>query len=106
MTSDLTPYIICAFPFFSSILHLKQSVTLYYHQTMSSYTSEYPSGNEFDPDYKTFFEKFYETSDSPSAHEEYSKQFTQDATLIMPTKKVQGREGTHILVRFFDYCAV
>lgn len=72
---------------------------------MSSYTSEYPSGNDFDSEYKTFFEKFYETSDSPSAHEEYSKQFTQDATLIMPAKKVQGREGTNVPDRHFDHHA-
>ncbi|KAI4749295.1 hypothetical protein E4T50_00479 [Aureobasidium sp. EXF-12298] len=53
---------------------------------------EYPAGDKFDPEYKTFFEKFYETSDTPTAHEEYSKQFTQDATLIMASKNVQGRE--------------
>jgi hypothetical protein len=63
---------------------------------MSSYTSEYPAGDKFDPEYKTFFEKFYETSDTPTAHEEYSKQFTQDATLIMASKKVQGREGLYM----------
>lgn len=66
---------------------------------MSSYTSEYPAGDKFDPEYKTFFEKFYETSDTPTAHEEYSKQFTQDATLIMASKKVQGREGLHMRSR-------
>ncbi|KAI5242282.1 hypothetical protein E4T47_03306 [Aureobasidium subglaciale] len=59
---------------------------------MSSYTSEYPAGDKFDPAYKAFFESFYETSDTPDAHEKYSKQFTQDATLIMASKKVQGRE--------------
>ncbi|KAI4729043.1 hypothetical protein E4T49_03235 [Aureobasidium sp. EXF-10728] len=53
---------------------------------------EYPAGDKFDLEYKTFFEKFYETSDTPTAHEEYSKQFTQNATLIMASKKVQGRE--------------
>ncbi|KAI4806208.1 hypothetical protein E4T45_10914, partial [Aureobasidium sp. EXF-8846] len=59
---------------------------------MSSYVSEYPAGSDFDSDYKTFFEKFYETSDTPGAHERYSKQFTQDATLIMASRKVQGRQ--------------
>ena len=66
---------------------------------MSSYTSEYPSGNEFDSEYKIFFERFYKTSDTPGAHEEYSKQFTQDATLIMASKKVQGREGVCLCPR-------
>ncbi|CAD0089101.1 unnamed protein product, partial [Aureobasidium vineae] len=66
---------------------------------MSSYTSEYPAGDKFDPEYRTFFEKFYETSDTPTAHEEYSNQFTQNATLIMASKKVQGREGLYKLSR-------
>ncbi|KAI4721090.1 hypothetical protein E4T48_02650 [Aureobasidium sp. EXF-10727] len=57
---------------------------------------EYPAGDKFDPEYKTFFEKFYETSDTPTAHEEYSKQFTQNATLIMASKKVQGREALKV----------
>jgi hypothetical protein len=69
---------------------------------MSSYTPEYPSGNDFDSEYKTFFERFYKTSDTPGAHEEYSKQFTQDATLIMASRKVQGRQGVHILEGFYD----
>lgn len=60
---------------------------------MSSYASEYPAGDKFDPEYKAFFEQFYETSDTPSAHEKYSNQFTQDATLIMASKNAQGREG-------------
>ncbi|THW76639.1 hypothetical protein D6D17_10423 [Aureobasidium pullulans] len=59
---------------------------------MSSYASEYPAGDKFDPEYKAFFEQFYETSDTPSAHEKYSNQFTQDATLIMASKNAQGRE--------------
>jgi hypothetical protein len=63
---------------------------------MSSYTSEYPAGHDFDPEYKAFFENFYQTSDTPGAHEKYSKQFTQDATLIMASNRVQGRGGVLI----------
>ncbi|KAI5210264.1 hypothetical protein E4T38_02040 [Aureobasidium subglaciale] len=69
---------------------------------MSSYTSEYPADDEFDPAYKAFFESFYETSDTPDAHERYSKQFTQDATLIMASKKVQGREGVYLYSKLPD----
>lgn len=58
-----------------------------------SYASEYPPGDKFDPEYKAFFERFYQTSDTPDVHEEYSKQFTEDATLIMASKKAQGRNG-------------
>lgn len=59
---------------------------------MSSYASEYPSGN-FDPAYKAFFERFYQISDTPEAHEEYSKQFTSDADLIMASTRVKGTSG-------------
>lgn len=64
---------------------------------MSSYASQYPAGDKFDPEFKAFFENFYQTSDTPDAHEKYSKQFTQDATLIMASKKAQGREGMQLL---------
>jgi hypothetical protein len=60
---------------------------------MSSYASEYPPRVEFDAAYKKFFEEFYETSDTPEAHEKYVEQFTQDATLIMASKKAKGSEG-------------
>jgi hypothetical protein len=59
---------------------------------MSAYTSQYPAV-EFDPAYKKFFEEFYATSDTPSAHEDYVQYFTKDATLIMASKKVVGSEG-------------
>lgn len=59
---------------------------------MSAYASEYPSV-EFDSAYKEFFEQFYATSDTPDAHEEYVGNFTNDATLIMASKKVKGSDG-------------
>ncbi|KAH6633645.1 hypothetical protein C7974DRAFT_433591 [Boeremia exigua] len=58
---------------------------------MSAYTSEYPSV-EFDAAYKAFFEEFYATSDTPDAHEKYIEYFTNDATLIMASKKVKGSD--------------
>lgn len=58
-----------------------------------SYTSEYPAGAQFDPAYKAFFERFYQISDTPEAHEEYSKQFTAGAKLIMASKVVNGTDG-------------
>lgn len=61
---------------------------------MSSYTSEYPAGVQIDSDIKAFFERFYEISDTPDAHEEYAKQFTADAKVTMASKKVNGSEGT------------
>jgi hypothetical protein len=61
---------------------------------MSTHTAQYPTGVEFDPAYKKFFEEFYATSDTPDAHEDYVQYFTRDATLIMASKKVVGSEGS------------
>lgn len=60
---------------------------------MSSYASEYPAGEQFDPAYKQFFERFYQISDTPDAHEEYSNQFTANADLTMASKKAKGTDG-------------
>lgn len=59
---------------------------------MSAYASEYPLV-EFDIAYKTFFEEFYATSDTPDAHEKYIENFTKDATLVMASKKAKGSDG-------------
>jgi hypothetical protein len=59
-----------------------------------SYKSEYPAGVQVDDGIKAFFEEFYKTSDTPDAHEKYADSFTGDATLVMASKKVAGREGT------------
>jgi len=59
---------------------------------MSAYASQYPS-IEFDAAYKKFFEEFYATSDTPSAHEKYIEHFTKDATLIMASKTAKGSDG-------------
>jgi len=62
---------------------------------MTSYASQYPATIDFDLEYKKFFETFYAASDAPGAeaHEEYTKFFTEDATLIMASKRVEGRAG-------------
>ncbi|KAJ4406368.1 hypothetical protein N0V91_004577 [Didymella pomorum] len=58
---------------------------------MSAYASEYPSV-KIDSSYKEFFEQFYATSDTPDAHEKYVENFTDDAILIMASKKVKGSD--------------
>ncbi len=58
-----------------------------------SYKSEYPPGVQVDDGIKAFFEEFYETSDTPDAHEKYADSFTKDATIIMASKKGVGRAG-------------
>jgi hypothetical protein len=60
---------------------------------MTSYTSSYPT-LDFDPAYKQFFEDFYAISDTPDAHDKYVDSFTEDATLIMASKKAKGSEGS------------
>lgn len=66
----------------------------FFHSTvrMSQYTSTYPS-TTFKPSYTQFFETFYKTSDTPSAHEAYASSFTPTASVIMASKKVQGYDG-------------
>jgi hypothetical protein len=59
---------------------------------MSNYRSE--TQLDLDPDFKSFFQDFYATSDTPDAHEHYVKYFTPDATLIMASKKAVGEDGT------------
>lgn len=58
---------------------------------MHDYKSE--TQLDLDPDFKSFFEDFYATSDTPEAHEHYVKYFTDDATLVMASKTVKGSEG-------------
>jgi hypothetical protein len=58
-----------------------------------SYKSEYPPGVQVDDGIKAFFEEFYTTSDTPDAHDRYADSFTQDATLVVASKKGVGREG-------------
>ena len=59
---------------------------------MSQYTSQYPR-IPVDSVIKAYFEEFYKLSDTPDAHEAYTNAFTEDATLIMASKKAQGRSG-------------
>ena len=57
-----------------------------------SYTSSYPHNLDVDPGIKSFLEKFYEVSDTPSAHEAYADSFTTDATFQIGLKQVKGRD--------------
>lgn len=42
----------------------------------------------------SFLSTFYQTSDTEAAHDKYVSSFTDDATLIMGSKKAVGRDGT------------
>lgn len=44
-------------------------------------------------EYKSFFENFYEISDSPDRNEEWVKQYTKSGTLIMASKQADGHDG-------------
>jgi hypothetical protein len=58
-----------------------------------SYKSEYPPGVQVDDGIKEYFEEFYQTSDTPDAHEKYADSFTKDATVVIGSKKGVGRDG-------------
>ena len=58
----------------------------------SQYIPELPS-IPIDPSIPQFFETFYQISDTPDAHDRYVEFFTDNATLIMASKKVVGKEG-------------
>ncbi|KAF4627955.1 hypothetical protein G7Y89_g10195 [Cudoniella acicularis] len=63
--------------------------------TTNTYKSEYPSGVPVDDGIRSFFEEFYQISDTGTseAHERYADSFTEDATLIMASKRGVGRDG-------------
>lgn len=58
-----------------------------------TYTSSYPPGLSVNDGIKTFFETFYQTSDTPDAHEKYAGSFTKDATFVMGVKVGRGYDG-------------
>jgi hypothetical protein len=57
-----------------------------------SYKFSCPPNLDVDPGIVAFFEKFYEVSDTPPAHEEYADSFTQDATFQIGIKQVKGKD--------------
>ncbi|KFA77402.1 hypothetical protein S40288_03066 [Stachybotrys chartarum IBT 40288] len=52
-----------------------------------AYQSSYPTEIVVDPEVVRFFETFYKISDTPGALDEYVDLFTEDATLILASKK-------------------
>ena len=58
-----------------------------------SYTASYPPHVSVDLGIVAFFEKFYELSDTPPAHEEYADSFTGDAIFQIGIKQVKGRDA-------------
>ena len=54
--------------------------------------------SEFPPTFndsavKDLIEEYYETSNNPDAHEEYSQLFTENATFQIASEKATGRSG-------------
>lgn len=66
-----------------------------------SYTSSFPEGIEVDPGIKSFFEAFYQISDTEAKHQEYVDQFTDDATVIVGSRKAVGRDGGFSFLSLF-----
>ncbi|KAJ9602100.1 hypothetical protein H2200_013460 [Cladophialophora chaetospira] len=59
----------------------------------STYTGAVPSSSTLDPRIVPFFEKFYEVSDTPSAHDAYVDSFLPNADFVMGSKSTSGRDG-------------
>ncbi|CAK7242728.1 MAG: hypothetical protein STHCBS139747_004227 [Sporothrix thermara] len=58
---------------------------------MASYTNPaVPADGSVDPRAVAFFDSFYKTSDTPTAHEEYARSFLPDATFVLASKKAVG----------------
>ena len=64
---------------------------------MSQYVASIPDDGQVKPEIRSFFEKFFEISDTPDAHEKYSEQFTKNGELIMGPNETNGRDGTCFL---------
>nr|POE88417.1 hypothetical protein CFP56_11645 [Quercus suber] len=59
----------------------------------AQYIAAVPPGSLVRPEIQEYFEKFYQISDTPEAHQQYSEKFTRDAKLIMASNIATGREG-------------
>lgn len=76
--------------------HSKASKQGQKRRTTMSY--EITTNPSLSPSTKTpilnFLSTFYQTSDTESLHDKYVASFTEDATLIMGSKKAVGSDGT------------
>ena len=59
----------------------------------STYTGAVPPSSTLDPRIVPFFEKFYEVSDTPSAHDAYVNSFLPTADFTMGSKSTSGHEA-------------
>lgn len=60
---------------------------------MSQYSAAVPGDGQVRPEIKAYFERFYEISDTPDAHETYADFFTKDGKLTMGSNTFEGRDG-------------
>ncbi|KIW67880.1 hypothetical protein PV04_07095 [Phialophora macrospora] len=59
----------------------------------STYTGAVSPSATLDPRIVPFFEKFYQASDTPAAHDAYVASFLPDADFVMGTKATRGAAG-------------
>lgn len=71
---------------------------------MSQYAASVPADGSVKPEIKSYYERFYEVSDTPDAHSRYADMFTKDGKLIMASNEANGRDGAqiHILLPAVD----
>lgn len=58
-----------------------------------NYSNICPSGVPVDSKVAQFFEEFFRISDTPDVHEQYARNFADDATFILASKISKGRNG-------------
>ena len=58
-----------------------------------AYQSSYPSEVSVEPEIVQFFQNFYKVSDTPDVIDEYVDLFTENATLVLASKKASGHQG-------------
>ncbi|KAK5125481.1 hypothetical protein LTR85_000591 [Meristemomyces frigidus] len=59
---------------------------------MSQYRASVPGDDLVKPEIRSYFEQFYETSDTPDAHDKYAASFTKKAKLVMASNEANGRD--------------
>ncbi|KAF2764717.1 hypothetical protein EJ03DRAFT_331615 [Teratosphaeria nubilosa] len=60
---------------------------------MSQYVAEVPFDGSVKPEIRSYYERFYQISDTPDAHQQYAEQFTKNAKLIMVSNEANGRDA-------------
>lgn len=65
-----------------------------------NYSNICPSGAQMG-EVTRFFEEFFRISDTPDVHEQYTRNFAENATFILASNTSKGREGENLISIYF-----